>query len=351
MTGKDVAKMAFELEETPRLPVTLIAGGEWYVHLAGKTFSEIKESPREIANVFIQAFKKVGHDLLWTGAGFLNYPIHFLGCQILDESSDTPALSGTVITSLDKIDSLDMEKVLKNPIMQGIIYSHHLIADEIGEDTLIIPTQWGPWTYAARILGVEAVMMASIDDPDRLLNLMRFSTELIWAISEKILEHTNIAGVNFSDPVASSDVISPLTFRKDVAPFLKDLVARVKAKEKYSSIHICGNSNNILGDILNIGPNCFSLENKVDLESAKKILGGKVCVAGNVSPTGKFLSGSPQEVIEEARKCVANWGKGTGYILTVGCDFPKNVPLDNVMALMSLKDSCVWNFIKNQELI
>jgi uroporphyrinogen decarboxylase len=86
-----------------------------------------------------------------------------------------------------------------------------------------------------------------------------------------------------------------------------------------------------------MNPTCFSLESKVDLHTAKAQLGGKVCVLGNVSPTGKFLSGSPQEVLKEGKECLAAWGDAPGHILTIGCDFPKQVPLENVMALMELK--------------
>ena len=154
---------------------------------------------------------------------------------------------------------------------------------------------------------------------------------------EPVLEHTDIPGANFSDPVASGDLISPPMFRKFAAPALKELVKRVKARGKLSMVHICGNSAGILEDVLEIRPDCFSLENKVDLKLAKNILGGKVCVAGNVSPTGAFLSGKPEEVIEEAKACLAAWGDSPGYILTVGCDFSKNVPPENLAALMSLK--------------
>jgi uroporphyrinogen-III decarboxylase len=49
------------------------------------------------------------------------------------------------------------------------------------------------------------------------------------------------------------------------------------------------------------------------------------------------LTGSPDEVIAEAANCLQIWGDDPGYILTVGCDFPKEVPLDNIKALMSLK--------------
>jgi uroporphyrinogen-III decarboxylase len=86
-----------------------------------------------------------------------------------------------------------------------------------------------------------------------------------------------------------------------------------------------------------MAPHAFSLEAKVDLGVAKEVLGGQVCVAGNVSPTEAFLNGSPDEVIAVAGNCLEIWGDDPGYILTVGCDFPKEVPLDNIKALMLFK--------------
>lgn len=338
INGREVAQMALNLQEPPRIPVTLIGGGAWAVYRAEKTFAGIKNDAHQIADVFVQYFNQVGHDLLWTGSNFLNYPIHFLGCPIKDDSSDFPVLEGTVIRSLDEMNQLDIGKVAENPTMQAILRSHHLVADAIGKKTVVMPNQWGPFTLAGRILGIEATLLATIQDPQRLLNLVQFSTDLIWTLLGPILEHDDVLGANFSDPMSSGDVVSPPTFRKFVAPALKDLVQRLKAKGKYSVIHICGNSAPILEDIIDIEPNCFSLENKVDLRTAQKNLGKRVCVAGHVSPVGSFLSGRPEEVIEEAKDCVATWGPLGGYIFTVGCDFPKNVPLENVLALMSLKE-------------
>ncbi len=337
MTGREIAQMAFDLKKPPRVPVTLIGGGAWAVHHAGKTFGQIKNDPKQIADVFIRFFNLFQNDLIWTGSNFLNYPVHFLGCPVKDDSADSPGLEGTVIQNLKEIDRLSIQKVLQNPTMQAIIRSHHLVADAIGKETMIVPTQWAPFTLTARVLGMEPLLIATIQEPERLSRLIRFSIELTWAILEPILEHPDIPGANFSDPVASGDVVSPSTFRKFSAPAIKELVARVKAKKKYSMVHICGNSTQVLKDLLEISPHCYSLENKVDLKTAREILGGKVCVAGNVSPTGAFLSGKPEQVQEEAKACLAAWGDGGGYILTVGCDFSKNVPPENMKALMSFR--------------
>lgn len=341
MTGKEVAILALERKKPPRTPVTLIAGGEWYVHAAGQTFAGIRSNPQKLAQVYVEAFRKVGHDLMWPGAGLLNYPAHFLGAPLRDDSSDSPVLEGAAIKGLDEVDSLRVETVLDNPDMKSMIEAYHLLADQIGREVLLIATQWGPFATAARILGTEAFMLATAMDPERVKKLMDFSTKLNWAMAERIMAHPDLAGLNLSEPVASGDMISPVTFRSLAAPYLKDMVGRTRRAGKYSSLHICGNSLPMLDDVLDIGPDCFSLEAKVDLKAAKEKLAGRVCVAGNVAPSGAFWSGSPEEVKREARQCLEAWGGDPGYILTVGCDFPKTVPLENVRALMSFKDEAL----------
>jgi len=62
-------------------------------------------------------------------------------------------------------------------------------------------------------------------------------------------------------------------------------------------VHICGNSTPLLNEILEIRPHALSLEEKVNLRKAKEVLGGKICIAGNVSPTGVFLSAADRSTL------------------------------------------------------
>jgi uroporphyrinogen decarboxylase len=338
MTGRDVARMAWEQQKPPRLPVTLVGGGAWYVHDANKTVGEIKNDPETIAAVFVRAYKKIGHDLIWIGNNFLNFPAHLLGCPIRDDAPDSPVLTGTVIRGLEERHVLSADRVLEDPIMQGIIRSNHLIADAIGRETLLTPTHWGPLTTAARILGTDTLLMAMITDPQEAAELLAFSRELVWAIAERNMNHPEILGINISEPIASGDMISPQLFRRFAKPHLQELVQRTRKNGKYCSLHICGDTTPILADILEIRPDCFSLEAKVDLGVAGSVLGGRVCVAGNVAPTGRFLTGTADDVRSEAEACIRAWNDQGGYILTLGCDFPKEVPFENIQALMSFKD-------------
>ena len=339
MTGREVITMALDQKVPPRTPVTLIAGGEWYFSHSDAIFGQVKTDPEAMAQVYVKAYETIGHDMIWPGAGLLNYPAHCLGCPIKDDSTDSPALEGTVLKDLKDLDKLSAEEALANPIMKAIAEAHYILADRIGKETFIMPTLWGPFTTAARILGVEKMMMATITDPDGLTALMEFTKEFIWSITQRVTDHEDIPGINFSEPVASGDLISKPTFEKYVQPVLAELVARLKDAGKYSMIHICGNSAPVLDDVVAIGPSGYSLESKVDLKLAKEKLGGKVCVAGNIPPSGEFFTGTPEQVKAQARACLDIWGKDPGFILTVGCDFPKGVPLENIRALMSFKDA------------
>ena len=54
-----------------------------------------------------------------------------------------------------------------------------------------------------------------------------------------------------------------------------------------------------------------------DMFKAKKILGDKCCIQGNVS-SSLMVTGSPQDVKEYCRKLIEGCGKGGGYILAAG---------------------------------
>lgn len=337
MTGKEAVLAAMNRQPTDRPAVTLIAGGEWYFTHANQPFAEAKTDPEKICAVFEKAYRTVGHDMIWPGAGLLNYPAHCLGAPITDSTTGSPALTGPALTSLDKLDDLPWKEVLSNPIIQAMNKSAHLIGDAIGDETFVMPTQWGPFTQAARVIGAEQLMMATIQQPEAVKELIKRASDFVWAMCEEMLDHPKVMGVNFSEPVASADMISPATFGKFVEADLTDLINKTKAAGKYAMMHICGNTTPMLEKIKAMAPHAFSLEAKVDLAKAKEVLGDSVCVAGNVSPTEAFLHGTPDEVLAEGKKCLEIWGDDPGLILTIGCDFPKEVPLDNIKALMSLK--------------
>jgi uroporphyrinogen-III decarboxylase len=72
---------------------------------------------------------------------------------------------------------------------------------------------------------------------------------------------------------------------------------------------------------------------QTDMVKAKKVLGDKFCIQGNV-PSSLIVTGEPGDVKEYCRKLIEGCGKGGGYILGAGCvaDNPK---LENLRAMVA----------------
>ncbi len=72
---------------------------------------------------------------------------------------------------------------------------------------------------------------------------------------------------------------------------------------------------------------------RTDMSLAKKILGKKYCLQGNV-PSSMIVTGHPKDVKEYCRRLIEEVGKGGGFILSAGsvADNPK---LENLQAMMA----------------
>ena len=72
---------------------------------------------------------------------------------------------------------------------------------------------------------------------------------------------------------------------------------------------------------------------RTDMFQAKKILGKKYCLMGNV-PSSLIVTGEPKDVKEYCRKLIQEVGKGGGFVLSAGST-PDNPKLENIQAMMA----------------
>ena len=71
---------------------------------------------------------------------------------------------------------------------------------------------------------------------------------------------------------------------------------------------------------------------KTDMTQAKKMLGDKCCIAGNV-PASLVSTGTPEQIKETCRQLIETCGVGGGYILGTGCSVDM-APPENLRAMM-----------------
>jgi uroporphyrinogen decarboxylase len=170
-------------------------------------------------------------------------------------------------------------------------------------------------------------------DPEFVHELMKVSTEATKRFTEALSEIG--IGVGYSEAPASCNLISPKMYREFVFPYHKELVSYFKEKKIGVGIHICGNANPILEDMVATGASNISVDSGTDLSKAAEAARGKAVLIGNV-PTECFLAENKAVMKEAVQKCLDQVFEDSGYILAPGCEVPAIAPVEKIDWFMEL---------------
>ena len=99
-------------------------------------------------------------------------------------------------------------------------------------------------------------------------------------------------------------------------------------------MHMCGNTTSILSSLANCGFEGINIEESVSVAEAKSQIGSRTILIGNISTTNTLLYSTPEEVEEEAFKCLE---EGVD-ILAPGCGLAPETPVVNIRAMEQARD-------------
>lgn len=238
-----------------------------------------------------------------------------------------PALT---LREIDNAKLVDVDKDGRLPI---ILEGLRLVKKKLGDKTPVSGTVTGPFTVAAMVLGTEYLMIGMIKKPEKIKQLMEVIVENNNRYIQRLLELG--VGIGFADPVSSTALISVHQYQEFSLPYFKKNVDYIKSHGGGCGLHICGTSRGLWESLKDSGIGIFGLDNVEDIEDAKHVLGGHMCIQGNVPPVEIMRLGTPKDVLRSARDCIKKGHDSKrGFILTSGCQMPMDTPKENMQALM-----------------
>jgi uroporphyrinogen-III decarboxylase len=118
---------------------------------------------------------------------------------------------------------------------------------------------------------------------------------------------------------SASTFISPAYFEKFVFPYIKQIAGVYMAANLCMVFHLDQNWLKFLPYFRELPPGKYivELDGCTDIFEAKKILGDRMCLMGDV-PARLFKLGTVQEVERYCRRLIDEAGKGSGFILSSG---------------------------------
>ncbi|MEM4406118.1 MAG: uroporphyrinogen decarboxylase family protein, partial [Candidatus Methanomethylicaceae archaeon] len=209
--------------------------------------------------------------------------------------------------------------------VQTVFDAIHKIKDMKFDVPLIVGFE-GPTTLAGHLLGVERLCLMMIKKPDEVMKYIEAAEEAC-VIYAKALIREGADIIAPADPTASPSVLSPRMFER----FSKKPLMSVASVAKMSILHICGNATPILNHMADCGFSALSIEEKVDLTTAKSLLKERrVAIVGNVPSAGVLLTGTEEEVFKVSKQAIAS---GVD-ILAPSCGIAPRTPTRNLRAMV-----------------
>lgn len=200
---------------------------------------------------------------------------------------------------------------------------------EFGDQEYSI-TGWveGPAAEAADLRGVEQFLMDLFDDEPFVCELMERCVEVGIVYAQAQVD-CGCDTIGVGDAIASQ--ISSDMYERLVLPYEKRLVKAIQGMGALVRLHICGNINHLMPGIAELGVDIVDCDWQVDMEQARRVLGPKVVLTGNIDPVSAVLRSDPERIRQELRAVYET--VGNPYFVNAGCEIPVGTPVENLRAL------------------
>jgi len=319
-----------EPDYVPVCPLYMYPAAEVY----GTTVREYATSGKIMAESLMAAQKLFGFDGITVGSD-VTVEAEAVG-SIAEQPLNSPAhMVKNFLEDIRNFDKLTIPDPYKAGRMPVLIEATKRCAEAIGDEIYIMVVMQGPINIASQLRGVENLMMDFYDRPDFVIELLEYSMQ-VGNVFAKALAENGARCMQVGEALASPSFMSPAFYKKYLVPFetrqhkqmLEDGVEAV-------SVHICGKVIPILDDAATTNATAIDLDAPVDMGEAKKILGTRMAIRGNIDPSSVLYRGTPDDVEQKVKLVIEKAGHGGGLILGSGCDVPYGTPKENLMALVN----------------
>ena len=188
------------------------------------------------------------------------------------------------------------------------------------------------WT----LRGMENLLLDFIDHPAFVHDLLGVIADYNIAQVKKALTF-DIDAVYFGDDWGQQHGLQmgPALWREFIHPELKRMYHAVRAAGKYVFIHSCGDVDELLDDLVELGVSCFNpcQPEVMDVPALIQRYRGRLTFHGGLSTQRTLPYGTPDDVRKEVRALIS-LGQDGSYILSPAHAVEGDVPLENLLAFM-----------------
>jgi [methyl-Co(III) methanol-specific corrinoid protein]:coenzyme M methyltransferase len=296
----------------------------------GWKFPEIHTDARKMASMAASSFELFGFPCAVVPFD-MGVEAEVLGSKVNYYAHAADILYPTIIEHpAEKVEDLniqvpsDLAKAGRIPVVTEAL---RLLKEEVGSQVAIGAWVLGPYTLAGQLVDLSQLAKAAFKKKDLVSKLL----DQLAGVLIKIIKIYRAAGADYvtvREMGAGPDILSPRMFESLVRPPLKKIFEGVESPK---ILHICGDTNAIVDQMVLCGADAISVEKKNNVAETRKKLGPDVLIFGELDAYGVLSMGKPGDVDKAVKEAV---DKGVNAIWP-GCDMWPMVPKENMEALVA----------------
>jgi len=216
------------------------------------------------------------------------------------------------------------------------------VLEAVGDRLSVHSEVFSPFTQLLERAGYEGALMGLIQAPEKCHAMLQAYTRGTSALARKQAAR-GVDAVLISSAFAGGGFISRNMYEQFVMPYEKQVATAIKQTGVKAYTHTCG----AIGDRLDLmaatgidGVDTMDPPplGNTELADAKKQIGDKLFLKGNIDPVNVLLNGSVEDVRRDAIQKLEAAKQGGGYILSSACSVAPRVPPENLMILHEVVD-------------
>lgn len=198
---------------------------------------------------------------------------------------------------------------------------------------------FSPFTQFLELLGYTNALIALMDDPVKCIDCLAALAEGATILGRGQAAH-GVDAILISSAFAGAGFISPDHYRRFVLPSERRVIEGIRAEYDIPVYtHTCGSVGDRLELMAETGAQGLDTLDppplgNVELSDAKRRVGGRMFIKGNIDGVNVILNGTPGRVSAEAKRCIEAAAPGGGYILSSACSIPPHAPAANISQLV-----------------
>ena len=279
-----------------------------------------------------------GERVVWKNGDQTFFPVDGLPVHRPGQRREFPSLAAFDPDSLaDTMTYIPVSPRLRFSLDPAHLFDvFDVVRSAAGNDFSVHGEVTSPLDYFLDLFGFEQALMGFVEDRARSLAVLQKLAGAIVPLALGMLGQGADA-VKISSPYAGAGFLSPEFYRTFVLPFESQIALAVRVAGGHVYLHTCGDIHDrleLMADSGASGIECLDPPplGRTDLEDAKRRVGGRIFIKGNIDPVHTLLEGDPVRVRRDALRRIEAGGPD-GYILSSACSIAPRTRRENVAVL------------------